>query len=407
MSESSFRDVPFKTVSVSIVGGRGGPVHEFIGTKNVFPEDTGGLPERFTINGHLIGDNVRQLLEDFKAALDVEGPGVLVHPYGDPVEVQINGAYSIDHDVSVGGMVGVSIPFVKSGDPLAPTLELDTGFDLDAKIDYTISLLDAETLDVSGPGFLETAAFAVLVGSTRLTGKILRANSKIGSTIGIVTDLSSAVDDFTASLNTFLRTPSVLALELIRLSQSLFNAISLVDSAAGRGDETRNVTRTALALSEMKSLVENDVEDVNTTTTTRERQQVNQDVLLDTSEIANLSEGLRSLGRIPLDNIEQADQMLTDALELLDGIIDRGSLNDGLDAALRDMRASFIIHIRTSTVDLNGLGEFTPPVDMPALAIAWDLYSDATRDQEIIERNHTIEDPGSVHGGVTLQVPDA
>lgn len=404
--EASFRGVPFFVETSGTQGGRAGPVHEFIGTDNVFPEDTGPLPKRFSLNGHLIGDDIDDLVVALEEALDAAGPGELIHPYRGSVEAKVDGPYSIDQSTTESGMARLSISFVRTGEPLAPTLDLDTGFDLNTKIDYTLSLVTLDSLDVTGPDFLATAAYAVLVGSTRMTGKLQRANAKVGSAVGIVTDLSSAIDNFSDNLEQLLRSPANLAIAIRGLMNTLFAAISSADESLSRGDKTRDVARTALALSEMTSLSGNDVPPVDTTTTTRQREQDNQDALLDASEISGLCEGFRSLGEIPLDNTDQADSMVADALEVLDTIVDRGSLDDGMDQALRDMRASFIIHIRAQTVELTGLGEYTPAVDMPALAIAWELYGDAGRDQEIVERNHLIEDPGSVHGGVALQVAD-
>ena len=139
------------------------------------------------------------------------------------------------------------------------------------------------------------------------------------------------------------------------------------------------------------------------TTATRQKQQDNQDLLLDVSEIVNVAEALRAMGRIPLANADQATALLDGALGLVDGILDRGTLDDGMDQAVRDLRASFLIHLRNQTVELSSMGLYTPPIDAPALAIAWDLYGDAGRDQEIIEHN-LIEDPNRIHGGVPIHV---
>ena len=300
-------------------------------------------------------------------------------------------------------MVRFSIPFVKVGDPLVPSLDLDTGFDLNVKADYVVTSITADALDVAGPDFLQQAAYAVLVGTTKLTGKLARANAKIAAATGIVTDLSSAVDDFAENLNTLLRAPATLHLALRDLANSLFTAIVPADDTLDRGDVARNAALASLALSEATRVTTNDLDPVAVTTATRQKQQDNQDLLLDVSEIVNVAEALRAMGRIPLANADQATALLDGALGLVDGILDRGTLDDGMDQAVRDLRASFLIPLRNQTVALSSMGLYTPPIDAPARAVAWDLYGDSGRDQEIIEHN-LIEDPNRIHGGVPIHV---
>ena len=401
--KASWRGVEFQVESAGLTGGRAGPVHEFIGTDAVNAEDTGPIPKRFNLQCLVIGADADFQADQLEEALDEEGPGELIHPYRGSIECKVDGAYNMDRSTQESGMVRFSIPFVKVGDPLVPSLDLDTGFDLNVKADYVVTSITADALDVAGPDFLQQAAYAVLVGTTKLTGKLARANAKIAAATGIVTDLSSAVDDFAENLNTLLRAPATLHLALRDLANSLFTAIVPADDTLDRGDVARNAALASLALSEATRVTTNDLDPVAVTTATRQKQQDNQDLLLDVSEIVNVAEALRAMGRIPLANADQATALLDGALGLVDGILDRGTLDDGMDQAVRDLRASFLIHLRNQTVELSSMGLYTPPIDAPALAIAWDLYGDAGRDQEIIEHN-LIEDPNRIHGGVPIHV---
>ncbi len=404
---SSFRGVPFFTEDENKSLGRQTVVHEFVAAKDVFAEDTGPLPNRFSVEAHVIGPNFIQLRDDLEEALEEEGPGELILPNRAPITASVDGEVRISTATREGGMARFSIPFVRSGEPKFPTLDLDFGFELEAKIDFTISLLDAEDLDVSGLDFLAAAAIAILNAPGRFTAKLQRLNARISSALNVVTDLSQDIDRFSAELNTLIRSPATLSIAIKQLQNSLFNAVTSAGVELSRGDKARNRTAVALALAALSDLgtLSNEVDEVVGESLSRQQERLNQDTLLDMVEVIGISEGMRALIGIPLDNGTQAGDVVADTLEVLDAAIDRGSVNDGVDQALRDQRAAFLIFMRGQSIDLPELGTHTPLITTPALTIAWDLYQDATRDEEIVERNN-LRHPGFVHGGVPLDVAD-
>ncbi len=407
MLKASFRGASFLVEEASDTIGRHGVVHKFVGTEEVFVEDTGPFPKAFSLTAHLIGDNYEADLKELEDAINEGGPGELIHPYRGTVQASIVEGVQVSQTTREGGMARLTIPFVRSGVPLTPSFGLDTPLDLNTKLDITLALLDADGLDTSGPDFLGLAATAILIGPERLTGKLTRINAQVGAQIGVVTNLSSSIDAFTSGIALLLLTPDLLALAVKGLMNSLYAALGLSEDGVNRGDRAANAAIAALTVSATEDLAETDVDEVETPTPNRQKEKDNQDLLLDLIEISAVTEGMRALSKIPLDNKVQADKLISDMFDLLDTIIDRGTFNDGVDQALRDQRAAFVVHMRSVTVDLTGLGDYLPPTDVPALVVAWFLYSDANRDQEIIERNGiAIEDPGSVHGGVVLQVAD-
>ncbi len=404
---SSFRGVPFFVEDENKSLGRQTVVHEFVAAKDVFAEDTGPLPNRFSIEAHVIGPNFIQLRDDLEAALEEEEPGELIIPNRAPITVAVDGEVRVSTSTREGGMARFSISFVRAGEPKFPSLDLDFGFELEAKIDFTISQLEAEDLNVSGLDFIAAAAIAVLNAPGRFTDKLRRLNARISSALNVVTDLAQEIDDFSAELNTLIRTPFTLAIAMKQLMNSLMNAIVSAGIELSRGDKAKNRTAVALALAALTDLgtLSDEVDDVVGNSLSRQQERLNQNTLLDLVEIIGISEGMRALIELPLDNGTQAGDVVADTLEVLDAAIDRGSVNDGVDQALRDQRAAFLIFMRAQSIDLPALGTHTPNITTPALAIAWDLYSDATRDEEIVERNN-VRHPGFVHGGVPLDVAD-
>ena len=67
--------------------------------------------------------------------------------------------------------------------------------------------------------------------------------------------------------------------------------------------------------------------------------------------------------------------------------------DDDVYLALEEARASVYDDMTSRAQDEARLITVTPPEVMPALVVAYDFYEDASRDQEIIDRN------GVRHGG--------
>ena len=77
--------------------------------------------------------------------------------------------------------------------------------------------------------------------------------------------------------------------------------------------------------------------------------------------------------------------------------------SDNVFVALSDLKTAVINDINTRALDLSKLVAYTPKSTLPAVVLAYRLYGDANRDEEIVTRN-SIAHPGFVIGGRTLEV---
>lgn len=69
----------------------------------------------------------------------------------------------------------------------------------------------------------------------------------------------------------------------------------------------------------------------------------------------------------------------------------------------RDLRAAVVADLSARAATLPSLVTFVPTRTLPALVIAYRLYGDASRAEEIVARNDLIY-PGFVPGGQPLEV---
>ena len=77
--------------------------------------------------------------------------------------------------------------------------------------------------------------------------------------------------------------------------------------------------------------------------------------------------------------------------------------SDDVYSALAGLRAATVKDITVRGADRARLVSYTPIDSLPAVVIAYQLYDDASRDDEIVVRNR-VRHPGFVPGGAPLEV---
>jgi prophage DNA circulation protein len=91
----------------------------------------------------------------------------------------------------------------------------------------------------------------------------------------------------------------------------------------------------------------------------------------------------------------------TELADRLDVLME--AAGDPVYKSLADLRAAVVRDLTVRGADLARTARYTPKQTLPALAVAYRIYGDASRDEEIAARNR-IRHPGFVPGGETLEV---
>ncbi len=116
-----------------------------------------------------------------------------------------------------------------------------------------------------------------------------------------------------------------------------------------------------------------------------------------------MAETVGALSDIDIPSRTQAEKVHETIGALFDRIMERGTISDETDQALRGLKAAYALHLRRRTLSSRGLGRFTPKQTIPALALAYHLYGNSRREQEIIDINE-VDHPLFVLGDVELSV---
>lgn len=117
MQPASFRGCGFHVEVDTLSGGRRIALHEYPKRDIPYAEDMGRRAQRHTIEGYLIGPDYITFRDNLRNALELEGPGQLVHPFLGTFQVSVD-QYSVTESRERGGYCIFSMLFVEAGQPV-------------------------------------------------------------------------------------------------------------------------------------------------------------------------------------------------------------------------------------------------------------------------------------------------
>jgi len=396
MQKGSFRGVSFRVLSQDTEGGRRVAKHEYPGRDDPWPEDMGRKGRTHSLELHIIGADYMSGRDAMLAALEKQGPAELTHPWLGKLNVQVE-TYRLRESTREGGMATFSVTFTEAGKRQFPASSADTASRVSLQADAARLASQqsfSDIFDVAGqPGFVSTEAVSVL---QQATGRI---NALIQSIPGIPTEISGALADVTdlqGALSTLILQPASLGSRLDSLiagASNIFSdplpAMRVYQSLGLFGDPASAVAADKLPA-------------VPATTPARQQQAANQGATVAlVRQLALASEADAASKTTPAAS--------SDAIAMRDDLADRldaaatAATDDTTYLALTDLRAAVVTDLTERAATLPRIGHVTPPATLPALVLAHQAYGDATRDVDIVGRNH-VRHPGFVPGGTPLEV---
>lgn len=385
----SFRGVPFFMVDHSEAGGRRTVQHEFVDRDTPFSEDLGRKAKSFSVNIRLIGEDVFQQAEAITNALNQRGAGELRHPYLGVLNVNV-ASYSRSENTDEGRIVLFSITFLEAGTNQYPSIEEDRAQTL---LNFSENALSsaAETFEenfsvLQQPGFVVEEAVA-LVNSA--ADAFENATSFISETSETLTDLAFSVRNLKADALTLVQQPGELASRLL-------DSITLLSSVATNADDASS------AFSSMYEFSGSDdvIPDVDSDARTQQAQNRNQ-----FNEYVRNMAIIRSTEEAVDRNFFSVQDAQTEQENLKD-LIERqaeNSANINFFQDMQDLGASLVKNVPNVDNELPNLVSFEVRQTTNTLVLAYQLFEDADKEQEIIDRND-IQNPSFVIGGTVLEV---
>ncbi|MBI1262944.1 MAG: hypothetical protein GC184_14600 [Rhizobiales bacterium] len=396
---ASWRGVSFYVERADDVVGRKTSLHKYVQRDTAWQEDLGKDASEYTLDAFVIGNDYMVARDRLREALLQPGLGELVHPYWGTLQLAVDGRVRIAQSTRNGGMATFNIRFVESDEKTYPTAISDTRRSVASEAtlaESTLAASFAAAFDVlKSADFVATEASAVLSEAidtiNDAASSIISAGSEMTRFVGLIEEMESSV----ARL---VRAPETLAQKLIG---SIGGLLLLNDTDDTTSQPYRAPMRSAVALTSFGE----DLAAVSETTPSRATQAQNQTALTSLVRRAGIVAAARAAADIDFTSYDDAVSVRDELSELFENEIvlagDAG--DDAAFDALALVRTAMMEDITARGAVLSRLGTFTPDVTMPAFLIAYQLYGDASRADEIVARNNIIH-PGFVPGGVALEV---
>lgn len=379
---ASFRGVPFSVTESTFTVGRRIHVFEYPQRDKPFVEDLGKSAREITVTAVFAGADYISGMQKLLDAMEQEGSGVLIHPMLGSMKVTPKESTKVTYSTKDCGYSFATLTFVESGDYVYPTSAVDTA----AKVAAAASGLNAAALQAFIKRLDLTGAqdFVISTIGGRLSEYF---QIDVYKTISSLFDVSDEMSTLAARAISYVnRTPR-------SFGQAVLNAFGF-SRASYSVNNWRRVTRLLSRLvksdgmNNSYAVARKSAESSRATAASLQVQALARSAVLAEAISASANVGGSEGGISYEDMISIRDEVL--------GAIDAEMLkceDDDVYLALEESRASVYDDMTSRAQDEARLITVTPPEVMPALVVAYDFYEDASRDQEIIDRN------GVRHGG--------
>jgi len=441
--QASFRGVQFWVEVSDAEIGRKTITHEFPGRDDVMVEDIGRSPRRFKLEAFVLGNKYQRERDLLINEFEIAGPGELVHPFWGEMTVTIEGPVTVRESTKHGGMVRFSLTVVEKGD-----LEITPAEDTQEEVAAAADAVEVEAQEEFTSGcdmaaFLDTVRNSILGKIMDAIAFIQKVKGQIDAVMAIIDEVVAAIELLADLIVALINLPGQLASMLQGALASIMGSINKIGSAAANAllpdgfSNTLLDTETGLPLDlstatseqiaastamrdltdisdERKMIVAmdafrsifaygDDLIDAPNTTPTRIAERNAQKAIVRLLRVSVLAETCRVVASLVPVSINAAISVRDELIDSIDIMAEDEDCSDNMFAAMQDLRAKVVKHFEQAAAALPTIIEYIPNVTLPALVIAHDIYGDATREDEIVQRNN-IAHPSFVLGGAALEV---
>lgn len=424
--KGSFRGIPFLTVDHELTGGRMQPTYAMPyqdnGARSI---DLGRGPRRYSIKCFVAGDDYRVDANKLLEALEAPGPGILIHPvYGRVLVVMSRDSFRLHESTTRLRVVDFSFDCTEAFEEgVTKQQPIDTAGAVRSSVSKGVQVVsDVFSNPRTGlkqpsiSDFVQQAHLDVLDG---VMDELRTINGAVSAVTSIPTGFASQINTISTEMSQLIQTPALLAASLRETMEDISESINrVVDSNGverfvseleGIGtifNRTKGSKGSLFSVVGLYSAMGSAPEVPDIDTPARQEQRQGQTAI----QLMVRSTGLLSLAATSLDarfdsarDVREVRDKLSGALrDLADGDLEP---DVQLSVALKDTAAKLIQHLTRVAGSLADIGTFIPPSTIPAEVIAFNLYGDAERADEVILYNRgTVINPTTIAGRTELEV---
>lgn len=380
LQAASFRGVPFHAESADGTYGRRVEVFEYPQRDTPFSEDLGRKAREKSLVVFVIGDDYMTKRDNLLAALETPGAGELVHPWYGRLNVVVTDV-RVSETITEGGMCRFTISFTEAGELKYPSAAASTQYQSKAAADA----LEQAAKETFSKNFSvdNIPEFAVLDAENTFLDALDGIDAALGNA-GVI--LRDPLGLLVESMGDYIRTPATFATKFF----GIFNKTSAVlSSASGLRDINSlnflNVFKTLRLVSNYSYSA------TSGNTATRTKMATNKTAANTLIRQALLVQAVGMSATMELPVYDDAVSLKKELLSTLDN--EAAVADDTTYLTLANLRSKVHQDMSARVRDSARLVNVTPKEVMPAIVLAYDLYEDAGRENEIIARNK-LRHPG-------------
>lgn len=418
---ASFRGVSFFVESADSTHGRRQAVHEHAQRDVPYTEDLGRKAREFSVSGYLIGADYQTQRDELEKACETAGPGVLVHPYRGEMTVECRGL-GVGESTTEGGMCRVKLTFLEAGEASYPSAKVDTVNAISAKGNAVTAAAEKSFVsDFLTTGYPAYVADSAAAGLSDL-GEFMAAPSlTFGGDLQAASDFYQQAKGLASDAYSLVQQPLNMASRITGLFGSIrsafgSNALSMLTSLFDRSPSSysgstatpsrrQQATNTVAlnALVRQVAIAEAAKAAVVTQTTVSTPIPLVAGRSNGSAQPPALASNVRTTVAPTVYESYQA------AIKVREELVDRidaeseSTPNDEVYVALSDLRTSVVQAVPNPEQDLARIVQYAPKETLPSLLVAYQIYGDAGRADEIATRNGPRH-PGFLIGGNQLEV---
>lgn len=417
--KGSFREAKFLTVDHELTPGRRQPTYSIPfsedGAESV---DIGREPDKYRIRCMVLGPNYRADRDELLDAFRAPGPGLLIHPEFGRVLVVVEGrSVSFSESTREQQKCTISFTAIEALDTqgLNRKPASTIGALVSAKQTGVIAARAAIVAGLPQPSISDFVRRAHLDFLDKAVQDLRVLNGQVSSVLSIPSGVSAQIDQIGLQLSSLIKTPSRLYDALQNVFDKTAEALNRVVTTTGTEVEVVEADfsvavspRSGTALGSQTQVVAlaaalgsglSDVPSTDTPERDEERAgRVAMQAALRGGMLMTLAAGAVDARYDSAAQAKAVRDALCDAMVALAD--SEPEIDSALALALR-LTAARLARALGETVNLSTTHRIALPV--PAEVLAYALYGDAERADEIIARNG-IADPGGLPGGAALEV---
>ena len=396
LQQAKFRGVSFFVQQAQGSGGRRLVVHEFPEQDHHYPEDLGKKAGTYQLTAFLIGADYDLARDQFIKALDKSGAGTLVHPYLGTMQIQIQ-EYTWTISTARGGYCLFNITYIKSGRQPAKATASSA-----AALKSAVNSADENTIQAFADKFSVAGQSAHVTAAAnnylqQATDTIRTVNGKINNAVGTVQGIASDIAALSDEITTLVTAPATLISSMAGVISTVVGAFNNINSAFTAYENllagftlTSTVSRTSANGTETGTRIAmaDNEQAINTALTT-----------LATTSLVSFIAGSDGV----FDSYDDA-VMIRDALQMqIDALAENETLSYAEYNALKDLATALFNRVEDIAPGLSKIEYIQRQVSLPAVVIAHQVYGDASRADELTERNR-ISNPLFMPAGKDIEV---